>query len=318
MRLLEGAKRGLTVQDLHAKVGGASLRTIFRDVKCLEKAGFPVYEEDGRWRALVSGEPGAYAVPINPTELLAVLVSEELLAPLESTDLGEALKSLRDKLSSMLAPSGRAFAADIKARVLATFSAPGAYGGTRGDTVKIVEDAIAREHRLEIEYWSPTSGEGTRKIDPYFLWFADGRLYLVAWCHLREAYRTFSLDRLRHAELLDEAFEPDRDFDARKFTGGGFGVWNGAPERVVVEFRPEAAHLPSERRYHPTQKLERQPDGAMRVSMEVAGLAQIAAWVASFGGSVVAREPAELVALVFEIYCNGLRAHTEVAPRTRR
>ena len=69
------------------------------------------------------------------------------------------------------------------------------------------------------------------------------------------------------------------------------------------------AHLPDERRYHRTQKVQHLPGGKCRVTFDAAGLPELAGWVASFGGMVRAVAPEELVATVRGLHWRGLEAH---------
>ena len=234
-----------------------------------------------------------------------------------------ALASLREKITALLNPVGRAYAEELKSHLIATFVGPGDYGDS--DIVRSLEDAIARQHRVQIEYWSPrrisdepntelgcrpmVESTTSRKVDPYLVWYADARLYVVGWCHLRSAVRTFSVDRIRSIDILDEDFEPDLGFDARAFTGSGLGAWSGERHRVELEFTASVAHLATERRYHPTQQVTDNGDGGVRVVMHVTGLPHVAAWVASFGSQIIVRAPARLIELVKQIHRSGLAAY---------
>jgi predicted DNA-binding transcriptional regulator YafY len=360
LRLLESTRTGLRAREIHDALGGGmSERTIFRDLQHLQEAGFPLFfEDESRWRVLTHGE-GGYSVPVAPSELLALLLSEELLAPMRSAEVVGALASLRQKVAVMLSPKGRVYAEEIKDHLVATFVGPGDYA--EGSIVPTIEEAIQLEHRLHIGYWSPGAKSGEhrgypkdaedseqtatgpldalarrqadprdpedienaeqqagsrlgvvteRRVDPYLLWYADARLYLVGHCHLRGAVRTFLVDRIRGIEILDESFDVDPSFDARKFTGSGMGAWSGESHRVELWFSPAVAHLAHERRFHPSQQVETDADGGARVIMEVAGLPHVAAWVASFGGQIIARGPESLVQRIRDIHRNGLAAHS--------
>jgi predicted DNA-binding transcriptional regulator YafY len=54
-------------------------------------------------------------------------------------------------------------------------------------------------------------------VEPYGLVGRYGRWYLVAFCHLRVDFRTFRLDRIRHAQPRDERFTKKEDFDFRAY-----------------------------------------------------------------------------------------------------
>ena len=51
---------------------------------------------------------------------------------------------------------------------------------------------------------------------------------------------------------------------------------------IRVRFLPEVAHLILERQWHPTQKLDVQPDGSLILSLQAGGHKEILSWLYSF------------------------------------
>jgi len=301
LRALEGARRGLTVEELHEMLDEpCSTRTLYRDLEQIGSAGFPVVVNEGRWRVI----NGSLALPIEPTEVLALMISEDLLAPARDTRLHTPLVELRDKVSASLTPQGRAFVAELRRTAIATVFAP--VPTTRPAVLAAVEEAIVEQQRLRIEYAAPGKEPTERVIDPYCTWYAAGRTYVVAWCHEARDTRTFAAQRIRSAEILDETFDPDPMFEPGEFTRRGFGVYHGPIWHVVVDFAPEVAHLIRERQYHYTQRMREIEDGGVRLAMDAAGLPEIAAWVAGFGARATPVAPRELVAAVRRIHEGGL------------
>ncbi len=105
------------------------------------------------------------------------------------------------------------------------------------DDVRVtVADAVRAGVAVTFTYKAPDSPVTTRTVDPVKVHIASGQWYLQGWCHLREAMRTFHLDRVSDVRLSDipishggervpELFEPS-DTDA------------------VVDLRVRAATLP--------------------------------------------------------------------------
>jgi predicted DNA-binding transcriptional regulator YafY len=52
-----------------------------------------------------------------------------------------------------------------------------------------------------------------RNVDPYGLAYRGGCWYLVGYCHLRQALRTFRLDRVHSVAVSPAHFTPPVDFD---------------------------------------------------------------------------------------------------------
>lgn len=304
LRALEGARRGLTPRELlEVCPQDCALRTLYRDLDSLQASGFPLVREDGRWRLLESGE-GAWAVPLQPSHLLALLLTRDLIEPLRRTPFGAPLDELRGTLAAMLTPAGRAYVEELRGTTVGTLFAPVEYGPS-AEIVARIQESIHKQQVLRVEHRKPGGALRLREVEPYLTWFAAGRLYLVAHCRSAEDVRTFAVHRIEGAEVLDEPFELDPTFDAAAFTRKGFGVFHGATWRVVIELDEEVAHLVRERRFHHSQRVVERP-GGVRLVMECAGLPEIASWVAGFGGQARAVAPTELAERVRRIHEDGL------------
>lgn len=64
-----------------------------------------------------------------------------------------------------------------------------------------VAQALADGVAVSFTYKAPDAAPTTRTVDPVKVHIADGQWYLQGWCHLREAMRTFHLDRVGDLEL---------------------------------------------------------------------------------------------------------------------
>jgi proteasome accessory factor B len=242
---------------------------------------------------------------VNPTEVVALMLTEDLLAPVEGTWLAEPVAKLRARLSATLTPTGRKYCAELRKANVATLFGGGHYGDKRAE-LETIHEAIEKQHRVRITYSTPGKRPEDRTIEPYCTWFAAGRVYLVAYCHKAQDTRTFAVQRIQHAEVLDEPFDPDPTFDPAAFTRKGFGVYHGPVYRVTIDFSPKVAHLIRERRFHVSQRVTEVGEG-VRLKMEAAGLPEIASWVAGFGGEARAVAPKELVEAVQDLHRRGLK-----------
>ncbi|MCK6080551.1 WYL domain-containing protein [Microbacterium sp. EYE_5] len=64
-----------------------------------------------------------------------------------------------------------------------------------------VAEALSRGVAVSFTYQAPDAAPTTRTVDPVKVHIADGQWYLQGWCHLREAVRTFHLDRVSDVEV---------------------------------------------------------------------------------------------------------------------
>jgi predicted DNA-binding transcriptional regulator YafY len=120
-------------------------------------------------------------------------------------------------------------------------------------------------------------------VDPYRVWFYDGTLYLIGYCHLRGEVRMFVLDRIKMLQVTQERFSPPKDFDLNEFLKHRFQVMAGDLNWVKVRISPEWARWVGEKIWHESQKAKKQPDRALEMTFQVAGLDEIKRWVLSLG-----------------------------------
>ncbi len=310
LRILESSRLGYTVAQLHEEMDeNISLRTLYRDLEQLQEAGFPLLRSDERWRVLRVGE-GAWTVPIRPTELMALILAEDLMAPVRDSMLFGPLAEIRSRLMALLSPTGRAYIRAFKSSAVATLFAPGHYR-ERSEQIDTIREAIDKQQVLRIVHTSPGREPLERFVEPYSTWYHAGLLYLIAFCRRAGDVRTFAVNRIGEAEITQQVFDPDQRFDPSAFTRKGFGVYHGPTYRYVIDFSPRWAHLLNERRYHHTQRVYEREDGWVRLTMEAAGLPEVASWVAGFGGHVRPVAPSELVQRVKAIHEGGLSVLTE-------
>lgn len=65
-----------------------------------------------------------------------------------------------------------------------------------------IADALIQRKRLDIRYVSYSGQKTLRTISPQTLVYYRDNWYLDAWCHKRNAIRTFSIPRIQHLNLL--------------------------------------------------------------------------------------------------------------------
>ena len=111
----------------------------------------------------------------------------------------------------------------------------------------------------------------------------------------RNALRTFKVERIRAVALTPRTFEPP---DAAETTSALRPAWDiiadQEPVAVDLRFAPGVASRVMEATWHPTQKVEAEPDGSLRWRATVAGTIEIRLWILSWGADVEVLAPAPL------------------------
>lgn len=94
-----------------------------------------------------------------------------------------------------------------------------------------VNNAIDNSVLCELEYDSREKGITKRIIEPMAIVYKDRKRNLVAWCRLREDYRSFRLDRIGMIKLLSDTFLRRQDFNIDDFQDSD----NGTQEEIYED-----------------------------------------------------------------------------------
>lgn len=147
----------------------------------------------------------------------------------------------------------------------------------------LVAEALRRRVAVSFTYKAPDAAPTTRTVDPVKVHIASGQWYLQGWCHLREAMRTFHLDRVSDLELTDIPIE-----HAGEPAPGWFESTDGD---VVARVRFPEAVAPLLGDYLDRAELET-ADGVTVATMRVADELSLRRLAARRGGLVEVLEPA--------------------------
>jgi proteasome accessory factor B len=162
--------------------------------------------------------------------------------------------------------------------------------------LELVFAALRSATRLTILYRSPGSAPAKRDIDPYHGIRYEGDWYVLAYCHLRQAIRTFSLARILSAQATTIDFTRPEHFDFQALFASHFGIhWGRGATVVRVHFSPSAAAFIRERQWHPSQTIEDLDDGGLILTLTVNHLLELKRWILSWGPSARVLSPAHLV-----------------------
>lgn len=72
------------------------------------------------------------------------------------------------------------------------------------------KDALTNFRLTNIEYTDETDKITNRIIEPFALYNTQQNWLLIAFCHLRNDFRIFRLDRIKQLNMLNNTFEPHR------------------------------------------------------------------------------------------------------------
>ena len=280
---------------------GVSWATLKRDLGYLKnRLNAPIIcdRKLGGYRfASVSERTGpAYQLPglwFSAEEIHALLTMQHLLSGL-GTDglLGPHIDALQARLSGLLGSADNAADQIVRRIRIATV-------GARKLDLKhfqAVGSALLRRKRLLIGYRARATGEPSkREISPQRLVHYRDNWYLDAWCHWRDGLRSFSVDAIENAEILDQqAFDlPDEELD--KSLGAGYGIFSGAQLRWArLRFTPQRARWVAAEHWHPAQEGYFTGDGSYELKLPYTDDRELLMDIMRYGADCLVLEPDDL------------------------
>jgi len=275
-------------------------RTVHRDLEFLRDSWGAPLEFSHRRNGYYYGDAD-YALPLlrlTEGELVAMFLAERVMQQYRGTPYAKELATAFLKLTAALPDEvtiSLAHLADVfSVRPAATLSADAA-------RFRRIVKSVREGRQLELVYWTASRDETCRRVvDPYHLASVDGDWYMVAFCHLREDVRMFAPARIRSLKETGERFTRPADFSIADYLDSSFRVIRGVgpAQRVRLRFAPQAARYVREKTWHPSQKIDEQPDGGLMLTLEVSHLLEVKRWALAFGGACEVLEPEELRAEV--------------------
>lgn len=183
---------------------GVSARTIHRDIESLRGLGAVIDGAAGFGFTLIED---ATLPPLGflDDELEALVLGLREVEQIGDPDLAKAAGSALHKLQSRLPPSQ---SHRLKHAVLSArkFNQP----VTPVIQVSTLRKATWDEMAVDIIYGDVNGSRTKRRVNPLAIVYMDQSTMLLAWCHLRQGFRSFRLDRMQEMQVSDHSFRPNR------------------------------------------------------------------------------------------------------------
>lgn len=277
---------------------GVSVRSLHRYIAMLDDMGIPVYSERGPHGgfSLVRG----YKMPplvLAPEEAVAVYLGTSLVGEMWGQLYREAAQGALAKLDNLLPDEQRHEIAWARRSLVAT-------GLHRADveplapTLDKLRRAVRENRQTSLVYRGRSQPEAqTRVIEPYALIHRWGWWYVVGYCRLREAVRSFRVDRIIEIALLDKTFVAPQGFDVHAYLASES---QEQPQvRMRLRFAPQFARIALDN-HTMWETCETQADGVVEVTLAMPDLPWAASLVLSYGAAVEVLAPDELRQMVRE------------------
>lgn len=181
-----------------------SLRTIYRDIDALRSLGAVIDGEAGFGYTLIE-DAALPPLAFEDEELEALVLGLRDVAVIGDPDLSKAAQSALAKITARV-PARQAHRLEhavLDARRFVSPARPTISAGT-------LRRAAWEEHVVRFDYADANGTATTRSVWPLAIVYLEASSVLMAWCLLRQDYRTFRLDRMQALEVLPDSFRPRR------------------------------------------------------------------------------------------------------------
>lgn len=215
--LLRSRRTAITAESM-AQTMQVSVRTVYRDVQALVLSGVPVEGEPGVGYLI---RPGSHLPPLifTPDELQALLVGGRMVQAFTDKDLASAARQAEDKIRSILPDSLKRHAEQQPYRIPVL---------ERDDELREIHGTLRRAceqfQKVRVVYRDEKQEQSERIIWPLGIVGWTGKWTLLAWCQLRQDYRSFRFDRCESLMVLEERFTPSVEISMAHFFKSVLGM----------------------------------------------------------------------------------------------
>jgi predicted DNA-binding transcriptional regulator YafY len=194
----------ITTARTLAEKHNVSIRTIYRDIRTLEKSGIPIFTEEGKGYAIMDG----YKLPpvmFSEEEANALITAEQMILKNKDASLVKHYREAILKIKSTLQTSQKEKANLLSDRI---FFSSNYKKETTSNYVMRLQSALTNFQVLEIDYLSLKNEKSIRNIEPFALYSTQEKWLLIAFCRLRTEFRMFRIDCIQNIKDTQETFVP--------------------------------------------------------------------------------------------------------------
>jgi predicted DNA-binding transcriptional regulator YafY len=275
---------------------GVSWATLKRDLDYLRtRLNAPIVFDRALGGYRFAQQASAFELPglwFNASEAHALLTLHGLLAEIQPGLLSAHIEPLKLRLGAILASAGHTQDA-VKSRIrMLTMAARQASPAS----FEVIAHAVLARKQLHIQHYNRASDTlAGRTVSPQRLVYYRDNWYLDAWCHSRNAIRSFALDAIRAADALTvPALElEDSALDAE--LGSGYGIFSGAAVQwAQLKFSAARARWVAQERWHKDQLSRWLESGEYVLELPYADARELLMDILRHGGEVEVLAPATL------------------------
>jgi predicted DNA-binding transcriptional regulator YafY len=309
VRLLNAIDHGThSFEDLKRRIAEdgkyPSTRSLRRYLAILANAGFPLYFDRAANAYRFAGGYSLKRLDLSSGELFGLVALRSLGASIGGT-IGASIDEVAEKIVDS---AGRGARARVEARSPVAFRLSEIRLDENGERAFALLSAAERTSRsARFTYCDKEGRSSTRTVDPYGFIINAGRVYCVAYDHVRRDLRTFAVDSVSKPKLLAKTFVRPKGFDVEAYAAASIsGVLHGDETTPIrVRFTSRVAKAAVAARIVAESEVEHRDDGSVEILYRIADVDELVRWVLGWGAQAEILSPPEartrIAALTSEI-----------------
>ncbi|MEK4518428.1 WYL domain-containing protein [Paenibacillus sp. FSL H8-0122] len=278
---------GITAADLAFRCE-VNIRTIYRDLEVISHFA-PVTNEGRGTGYRFMGKFFLYPLDFSEQESLAFSLLPSVLNP---DRIPPGFHSAYDKvMGTHLKEKSRQNGLLENIADIIQMGTP-AYRKESRNFLQPLIGAILEQRSIRTVYHSQSRNATTaRKIDPYYLIPRDQRFYLIGYCHLKGAIRTFRISRFEQVEMTASAFDKG-NFNIKQYLKNTWSINRGTRNVTFkVRFDPQVARYIKEEELFVQPRMSEEGDGTLLFEVTVNNEKEFIKWILQYGPNAEILEP---------------------------
>lgn len=281
---------------------GISLRTVYRDISTLKNAGIPIIGDPGIGYSVMDG----YRLPpimFNENEAAALLTAEKFIGKITDEKTAADYSNAMIKIKAILRTAEKESLAVLEDAIAIS----GGNNWTHKNYLQELFKGIASKHVLDMEYQKADGTTSKRKLEPIGCYYQYNNWYLVAFCQLKTAYRTFKINRITSLRLLQQHFEVEH-INLQDYIDGQSDSWKQQHQfqNIEIAFNKRLAHYAESRKYYFGFVEQTIEENTVHMKFQNSSVEIMARWIIQFGDQATVIAPIELKerlkALTMQLY----------------
>jgi len=183
-------------------------------------------------------------------EVESLFALNHIIEQLSPGALKDQLQPFKERIRGLLSDEGRENYLGMKIKLLEIGDR-----SVQQSTFQGLIQALAENKQIQIVFWNRYRDERLqRTISPQKLIRYKDNWIVDAYCHLRKAIRSFSLEAIESIEVLNQPIKEVSEAEMQAHFQSSYGIYAGkANQKAIIKFSPYISRWVQYENWHPNQ-----------------------------------------------------------------